>query len=142
MLLADLERMTDTIYKDKLRDKIDKMLGTWTVDMSPRRYRRLYRDKTYKQEFNLGHAAGNHTSSTIDDVMKRSMEVSPTRRLDSFVSKDPIDPSGKVANQGNLLSTEAKLAKEYHQHDIVGLSIINASNAKYKAKFNAVRKHL
>ena len=41
-----------------------------------------------------------------------------------------------------MLTNEAKVAKDYLNHDIVGLSIINASAAKYKAKFNAVRKHL
>ena len=105
MLLADLDRMGETIYKDKLKDKIDKMLGTWTVDMSPRRYRRLYRDKAYKQEFNLGHA-GAHASSNlgnIDELMKRSVEVSPTRRADTLVGKDDQRPAVemqlKVGNQ-------------------------------------------
>ena len=45
--------MGETIYKDKLKERIDKMLGSLTVDMQPRSYRRLYRDKAYKQEFSL-----------------------------------------------------------------------------------------
>ena len=84
-LLADLDRMGEESYKDKIRDKIDKMLGTWTVEMSPNRYRRLYRDKAYKQEFNLGHAAA-HKSGNLGDIM-RSVEVSPSRRADTLVGK-------------------------------------------------------
>ena len=33
MLLIDLEQMGETIYKEKLKERIDKMLGSWTVDM-------------------------------------------------------------------------------------------------------------
>ena len=48
MLLQDLKRVEDSIYKDKLAEKIEQMLGTFTINMSPYNYRRLYRDKTFR----------------------------------------------------------------------------------------------
>ena len=50
MLLQDLKRVEDSIFRDKLADKIEQMLGTFTINMSPHNYRRLYRDKTFRQE--------------------------------------------------------------------------------------------
>ena len=88
MLLIDLDRMGETIYKDKLKERIDKMLGSWTVDMQPRRYRRLYRDKAYKQEFSLP-AANPHASSTLPvDNPRISRDISPSRGESLAVSHD------------------------------------------------------
>lgn len=86
MLLIDLDRMGETIYKDKLKERIDKMLGSWTVDMHPRRYRRLYRDKAYKQEFSLpqAHASGTSGLSVLgSEEARMSRDISPSR-LDSL----------------------------------------------------------
>ena len=87
MLLIDLNRMGETIYKDKLKERIDKMLGSWTVDMQPRRYRRLYRDKAYKQEFSLP-AANPHASGTIPFDNRISRDLSPSRGESLAVSHD------------------------------------------------------
>ena len=48
MLLQDLKRVEDSIYREKLAEKIDQMLGTFTINMTPHNYRRLYRDKTFR----------------------------------------------------------------------------------------------
>ena len=33
--------------------KIDKMLGSFTINMDPSNYRRLYRDKAFRETVNL-----------------------------------------------------------------------------------------
>jgi hypothetical protein len=48
MLLQDLKRVEDSIYQEKLAEKIEQMLGTFTINMNPHNYRRLYRDKTFR----------------------------------------------------------------------------------------------
>ena len=52
-LLDDLEEMDDNIYKKQLKEKIDKMLGSFTINMDPANYRRLYRDKAFRETLNL-----------------------------------------------------------------------------------------
>ena len=45
--------MDDNIYKDLLKQRIDKMLGSFTINMDPSNYRRLYRDKAFRETLNL-----------------------------------------------------------------------------------------
>ena len=52
-LLDDLEATDDNIYKDQLKQRIDKMLGSFTINMDPSNYRRLYRDKAFRETLNL-----------------------------------------------------------------------------------------
>ena len=52
-LLDDLEVTDDNIYKDQLKQRIDKMLGSFTINMDPSNYRRLYRDKAFRETLNL-----------------------------------------------------------------------------------------
>lgn len=52
-LLDDLEATDDNIYKDLLKARIDKMLGSFTINMDPSNYRRLYLDKTLRETLNL-----------------------------------------------------------------------------------------
>lgn len=52
-LLDDLEAMEDNIYKKLFKQRIDKMLGAFTINMDPSNYRRLYRDKAFRETLNL-----------------------------------------------------------------------------------------
>ena len=45
--------MESNIYKEQLMQKIDKMLGSFTINMDPSNYRRLYRDKAFRETVNL-----------------------------------------------------------------------------------------
>jgi len=45
--------MDHNIYKDQLMQRIDKMLGSFTINMDPSNYRRLYRDKAFRETLNL-----------------------------------------------------------------------------------------
>lgn len=57
-LLDDLEAMEDSIYKELLKQRIDKMLVSFSVNMDPSNYRRLYRDKAFRENLNLPSAEG------------------------------------------------------------------------------------
>jgi len=57
-LLEDLEATEDSIYKEPLKQRIDKMLSSFTVNMDPSNYRRLYRDKAFRENLNLPSAEG------------------------------------------------------------------------------------
>ena len=52
-LLDDLEAMENNIYKEQIKTRIDKMLGSFTINMDPSNYRRLYRDKAFRETINL-----------------------------------------------------------------------------------------
>lgn len=52
-MLTDLEDMDDNIYKEAFKQRIDKMLGSFTISMDPSNYRRLYRDKAFREAINL-----------------------------------------------------------------------------------------
>ena len=45
--------MDDNIYKDLFKQRVDKMLGCFTINMDPSNYRRLYRDKAFREAINL-----------------------------------------------------------------------------------------
>lgn len=51
--MDDLEVMEDNIYKGLLKQRLDKMLGSITINMDPSNYRRLYRDKAFRETLNL-----------------------------------------------------------------------------------------
>ena len=53
--------MDDSIYKDLFKCKIDKMLGSFTINMDPSNYRRLYRDKAFREAINLPKTAEQPT---------------------------------------------------------------------------------
>ena len=61
-LLDDLEAMEDSIYKELLKQRIDKMLVSFSVNMDPSNYRRLYRDKAFRENLNLPSAEGRSTN--------------------------------------------------------------------------------
>lgn len=46
------------------------MLGSFTINMDPRNYRRLYRDKAFRQEINL--PSGSQASSTLNIASSQS----------------------------------------------------------------------
>ena len=52
-LLDDLEAMENNIYKEQIKIRIDKMLGSFTINMDPSNYRRLYRDKAFRETLHL-----------------------------------------------------------------------------------------
>ena len=52
-MLDDLEAMENNIYKEQIKIRIDKMLGSFTINMDPSNYRRLYRDKAFRETINL-----------------------------------------------------------------------------------------
>jgi len=56
--------MEDNIYRSLLKQRIDKMLGSFTINMDPSNYRRLYRDKAFRETLNLPSSAENNRVST------------------------------------------------------------------------------
>ena len=65
-MLDDLDAMEDNVYKKPLKQKIDKMLGSFTINMDPSNYRRLYRDKAFREAINLPSAADRQTSVPLN----------------------------------------------------------------------------
>lgn len=55
-MLVDLQALDDNIYKEALKARIDKMLGSFNITMDPSNYRRLYRDKAFREAINLPQA--------------------------------------------------------------------------------------
>lgn len=51
--LEDLDSIDESIYKDQMKQRIDKMLSSFTINMDPSNYRRLYRDKAFREAINL-----------------------------------------------------------------------------------------
>jgi len=51
------------MYKDALRLRIDKMLVSFSVNMDPSNYRRLYRDKAFRENLNLPSAEGRSANA-------------------------------------------------------------------------------
>lgn len=45
--------------------KIDKMLGSFTINMDPSNYRRLYRDKAFRETLNLPSVPSQGPSNTL-----------------------------------------------------------------------------
>ena len=63
--MDDLENAEDSIYKDLMKQRIDKMLSSFTVNMDPSNYRRLYRDKAFRENLNLPSAEGRSVNSSM-----------------------------------------------------------------------------
>ena len=47
--------------------KIDKMLGSFTINMDPSNYRRLYRDKAFRETLNLPSVPSQGPSGTLNN---------------------------------------------------------------------------
>lgn len=47
--------------------KIDKMLGSFTINMDPSNYRRLYRDKAFRETLNLPSVPSQGPSNTLNN---------------------------------------------------------------------------
>ena len=56
-LLEDLNASEDSIFKVPMKQRIDKMLGSFTINMDPSNYRRLYRDKAFREAIVLPSAS-------------------------------------------------------------------------------------
>ena len=56
-LLMDIEASEDNFFKQPMKNRIDKMLGSFTVNMDPSNYRRLYRDKAFREALALPSAS-------------------------------------------------------------------------------------
>ena len=64
--------MEDNIYRSLLKQRIDKMLGSFTINMDPSNYRRLYRDKAFRETLNLPSAENNRVSTQVSQLQLSS----------------------------------------------------------------------
>ena len=64
--LTEMEKIPDTFYAERIRNKINSMLEGWNYRLDPAGYVKLYINKVYQDTNNSG--AKNHFSSECGDA--------------------------------------------------------------------------